>query len=190
MRKAGLYRKGGLLLGRHDGRDVRFNQPGHLLTLAPTRSGKGTCGVIPNLLEYEGSTVTVDIKGENYAIAGRQRRQFGPVYRFAPFDENSNCFNPFDFIRSGEDAWEDAAMLADMIIVPSGAADAVFFENEARSFLTGLILYVATQAPPKKRNLGTVRRLVTRRRGRHRRRGLPPPLRLRFRSPADGDRHL
>jgi len=159
-RRAGLYSNQGVLLGRHGRRLIRFNQPGHVLTLAPTRSGKGTCGVIPNLLEYPGSVVTVDIKGENVAIAGRRRADFGPVYKFAPFDADSHCFNPFDFIRSGEDAWEGAAMLADMLVVPSGSSKSMFFENEARALLTGMILFVATEAPADRRNLATVRRLV------------------------------
>lgn len=159
--QAGLYGKRGVLLGTHHGRLLRFDQPGHLLTLAPTRAGKGTCAVIPNLLDHPGSTVVVDIKGENFAIAGRRRADFGRVLKFAPFEADSHRFNPLDFIREGEDAWDDAAMLADMLIVPSGAAKSVFFENEARALLTGLILYVVTQAPPIHRNLTTVRHLVT-----------------------------
>ncbi|MCI5142939.1 MAG: transporter, partial [Candidatus Electrothrix sp. ATG1] len=39
---------------------------GHLLTVAPTRSGKGTGQIIPNLLRWEGSAIVIDIKGENY----------------------------------------------------------------------------------------------------------------------------
>lgn len=158
--KAKLYRPIGVLLGRHNGRPIRLGAPGHVLTLAPTRSGKGTCGVIPNLLEYPGSTITVDIKGENAAIAGRRRRDFGPVYKFAPFDVDSCRFNPMDFIRGGADAWEDAAMLADMLIVPSGSGKALFFENEARALLTGLILYIKTEAGPERRNLCYLRRLL------------------------------
>lgn len=158
--RVGLYSKRGVILGRLAGRLIRFNQPGHLLTLAPTRSGKGTCAVIPNLLEYPGSTVVVDIKGENFAITGRRRKDLGRVFKFAPFADDSHCFNPFDFIRDGDNAWDDAAMLADMIIVPSGAAKAVFFEQEARALLTALILYVWNEAPASYRNLSTVRRLV------------------------------
>tara|TARA_R110002126_G_scaffold20353_1_gene75342 strand:+ start:4550 stop:6037 length:1488 start_codon:yes stop_codon:yes gene_type:complete len=159
--RKGFFGKKGLILGKAAGRYLRFNKPGHLLTIAPTRAGKGTCAVIPNLLDYPGSTVTVDIKGENFAIAGRRRKHFGKVFKLAPFDLDSDHFNPMDFVRGGVDAWDDAAFLADMIIIPSGAANGVFFENEAKAFLTGVILYVATQMPPERRNLSEVRRLVT-----------------------------
>lgn len=156
-RRAGLTGRDGVILGRLQGKELRFSAPGHIMTLAPTRSGKGVSGVIPNLLDYAGSVVTVDIKGENVAIAGRRRRDFGPVYKFAPFDADSACFNPFDFLRDGKDAWEDAALLADMLIVPSGSGRSKFFEEEAKSLLTGLILHVAIAAPPEARNMATVR---------------------------------
>lgn len=161
IKKAGLFSPKGILLGKYNGRPIRLDQPGHMLTIAPTRSGKGTSAVIPNLLDYPGSVVTVDIKGENFAIAGRRRRDFGMVFRLAPFETESHCFNPFDFIRGGEHAWDDAALLADMLIVPSGSAKSVFFEQEAKALLTGLVLYVATEAPPESRNLARVRELIT-----------------------------
>src|SRR5690606_40633765 len=37
----GLFKPGGVLLGRAHGRMVRYSGHGHLLTFAPTRSGKG-----------------------------------------------------------------------------------------------------------------------------------------------------
>ena len=42
--------------------------------LAPTGSGKGIAVVLPNLLDYLGSVVTTDIKGEAYAVSARFRR--------------------------------------------------------------------------------------------------------------------
>src|SRR5690606_26882972 len=45
-----------------------YDGEGHLITVAPTRSGKGTGGVIPNLLTYPGSILVTDPKGENYAV--------------------------------------------------------------------------------------------------------------------------
>ena len=52
----------GLLIGRHPstGELLRFDGEGHLLTLAPTRSGKGVSVVIPNLLDYVGSMFVLD----------------------------------------------------------------------------------------------------------------------------------
>ncbi len=161
MWRFGLFKSRGVTLGHFTGRPIYFDKPGHLLTIAPTRSGKGTCAVIPNLLEYPGSTITVDIKGENHAISGRRRANFGKIYRFAPFETYSERFNPLDIICRDEDAWDDAALIADMLIVPSGSAKSVFFEAEAKALLTGVILYVATEMPYKHCNLCHVRHLIT-----------------------------
>src|SRR5262249_21643815 len=63
-----LRRPDGLILGR-SGRDLlRYEAEGHILTVAPTGSGKGVSAVIPNLLDYPGSVVVVDLKGENHAV--------------------------------------------------------------------------------------------------------------------------
>ena len=47
----------------------------HLLTVAPTRSGKGVSSIIPNLLTYQGSAIVIDPKGENALITAPKKRQ-------------------------------------------------------------------------------------------------------------------
>lgn len=151
----------GFILGRFGKNFIRFNQPGHLITFAPTRSGKGVGHVIPNLLDHQGSVVVNDIKGENYAITARYRRQFSQVVKFAPFDEDSSCYNPLDFIRIGtEDELDDVSLIADMIIIVNPESKDPFWEREAKNLVTALILHVATSAPPALRNMGEVRYLL------------------------------
>ena len=57
--------------------DPRLFYQGHVLTVAPTGTGKGVGAVIPNLLTYEGSAIVLDIKGENYAVTARARAEHG-----------------------------------------------------------------------------------------------------------------
>src|SRR2546427_8943360 len=45
--------------------------PEHVLTFAPTRSGKGVGLVVPTLLSWPASDVIHDIKGENWQITAR-----------------------------------------------------------------------------------------------------------------------
>src|SRR5581483_3332875 len=60
-----LVQKDGLSIGRDArGRVLRYSGDGHLVTVAPTRSGKGVGIVIPNLLTYPGPIVVTDPKGE------------------------------------------------------------------------------------------------------------------------------
>ncbi len=72
----------GLLIGRDGktGKLLRYDGPAHLLTMAPTRTGKGVGTIIPNLLTADRSVICIDPKGENAKIAGRARQQFGPVH--------------------------------------------------------------------------------------------------------------
>src|SRR5680860_118280 len=45
----------------------------HALIVAPAGRGKTTGFVIPNLLTYQGSTVVLDVKGENFEATARHR---------------------------------------------------------------------------------------------------------------------
>lgn len=150
------------------GRDARFRYMGHVLTIAPNGSGKGIGAVIPTLLDYPGSTVVLDVKGENYAATARFRReQLGhAVYLVDPFGvtgQPSHRFNWLDRLDPDSPAVvEEAGALADLMIVPEGhASDAsVHFNETAKIFLRGLLVHVAT-LEPERRNMGEVRRLLT-----------------------------
>jgi len=59
----------------------------------------GTGFVIPNLLTWQGSAVTLDVKGECFEATARHRAAQGDkVYRFAPTDwegKRTHRYNPF-----------------------------------------------------------------------------------------------
>jgi len=161
IQKIGLLDRHGLILGRRKGQVLRYGGPGHLLTFAPTRSGKGAGGVIPNLLDHKGSAFVIDMKGENFAITGRYRKTVGRVVTIAPFSDDVPCggFNPLDFIRRGT-AHEvaDASLLADLIVSP--VDQDTYFDQEARLLISALILYVNQAYPDVCRNLGEVSDLL------------------------------
>ncbi|HEY0329892.1 MAG TPA: type IV secretory system conjugative DNA transfer family protein [Rhodopseudomonas sp.] len=141
---------------------VHWDGDGHLLTLAPTRSGKSVTTIIPNLLRYRGSAVVLDPKGELYeATSAWRAANVGPVYRIAPFDDGSDArtanfprhgFNPLFRLRSQHQARGLAQLM-----FPRDPNGQEFFNDDAVSFLTGLIQYILNAAPPDRRNLGTVR---------------------------------
>jgi type IV secretion system protein VirD4 len=163
-----LENKTGLILGKSGRRLLRFDGEGHLLTLAPTRSGKGTGPVISNLLTYPGSVVVTDPKGENYWVTAAQRQALGQrVVALDPFGVvgGTGAYNPLDIIdTSSERSIDYARMLAEMIVVSRGSDDSSnskFFQTEARAIVSGLILYVAHAKSGRDRHLGTVRELLT-----------------------------
>src|SRR5690554_3816083 len=70
--------KGDLLIGRDTlGRLLRYDGSAHLITIAPTRSGKGVGTIIPNLLTANRSIICIDPKGENARVTLRAREAFG-----------------------------------------------------------------------------------------------------------------
>src|SRR4029077_20833744 len=96
----------GLILGRFGRKLLRYDAEGHILTVAPTGSGKGVSAVIPNLLDYPGSVVVVDLKGENHAVTARRRAQLGRVLTLDPFrlcGKETAAFNPLALIHPDSD---------------------------------------------------------------------------------------
>ena len=56
-------------------RYFRHNGPEHVLTYAPTRSGKGVGLVVPTLLSWGDSAVITDLKGELWALTSGWRQK-------------------------------------------------------------------------------------------------------------------
>lgn len=137
------------------------NTHGHLLTIAPTRSGKAVTSIVPNLLRYRGSCVVIDPKGEHYEMTSRWRKSIGhEIYRIAPFDHGSGWarhrYNPLAVVRSDS----DARSLAEQMF-PRDPQASAFFNDDAAGFLTAAILYVKHNAPPHRRNLAAVCQLAS-----------------------------
>jgi len=145
---------------------VHWDGDGHLLTLAPTRSGKSVTTIIPNLLRYRGSAIVLDPKGELYeATSAWRAANVGPVYRIAPFDDGTaphtagfprHGFNPLARLRSQHQVRGLAQLM-----FPRDPNGQEFFNDDAVNFLTGLIQYILHSAPPHRRNLGTVRQAIS-----------------------------
>ncbi len=97
----------------------------HSLVAAPTGAGKGVGIVIPTLLTYVGSTVVLDVKGENYEKTARRRSQLGDrVFRFSPYarDRRSHRYNPFDEVAAApaRRRFSEALRLANSLIEAKG----------------------------------------------------------------------
>jgi type IV secretion system protein VirD4 len=176
IKKAGLLANAGVYLGQYpnlsnDG--LWFDGDGHLITVAASGAGKGVCSVIPNLLTWEGSVICNDPKGENAAVTAKRRREMGQevhvlnpwgLHAGPPWDLPCSAFNPLDWLDiNSDDVGDDAAMMANALVLRDKGTSGVegHFADEAESLLTGLILYVAFMEEPDRRNLLTVRELIT-----------------------------
>jgi type IV secretion system protein VirD4 len=104
-------------------RKLKYSGGRHLITVAPAGSGKGTCAIIPALLEYDASCLVVDPKGELAAVTARQRRRMGhEIIILNPFYElqdefmrrgfpRPHRFNPLAELRPPPPAASEAAAM-------------------------------------------------------------------------------
>lgn len=160
------YTTGKIFLGAIGDTMLGVRDDRHLITIAGSRAGKGVSAIVPNLLLYPGSVLCIDPKGENAAITARQRAALGQtVYTLDPFGTSGlpiASFNPLSIIdMSKETCVDDAALIADGMIMQEESGAGRHFTASARNWIRGLILYVAAHEPPERRNLMRVRELMT-----------------------------
>jgi type IV secretion system protein VirD4 len=143
VRKAGLLRPDGVVLGCF-GRDyLRHDGPEHVLCFAPTRSGKGVGLVIPTLLTWPGSAIVHDIKGENWQLTAGWRARFARVLLFDPTNAESSAYNPLLEVRRGDAEVRDVQNVADILVDPEGALERRnHWEKTSHALLVGTILHV------------------------------------------------
>lgn len=185
LERAGLLRQwattearpDGLMLGwwfesRYDFAPISYEGDLHQLIVGGTGGGKFTTAIAPLLLGSgleDDTVVVIDPKGEVAKLAG-------PFFQ-KPFDEKPSVFllDPWDLCGTGATARlnvldaitpdnpnyvDDARALADAMVIASGAEN-THWDNAARNFLTGVVLYVAL-APEEKdhRDLVRVRDII------------------------------
>ncbi|MBG7038796.1 conjugal transfer protein TraG [Pseudomonas aeruginosa] len=143
IRKAGLTQPAGVFLGQHDRQYLRHEGPEHVLTFAPTRSGKGVGLVVPTLLSWPASAVIHDIKGENWQITAGWRSRFSHCLLFNPTDAKSAAYNPLLEVRRGAHEVRDVQNIADILVDPEGALEKRnHWEKTSHALLVGAILHV------------------------------------------------
>jgi len=124
---------------------LKHNGPEHILAFAPTRSGKGVGLVIPTLLEWRGSCVVLDIKGENWELTAGYRKSIGQkVLRFDPVSESGSIgYNPLEEIRLNSIyTISDVQNIASIIIDPDGKGLEDHWAKTGYALLTTMILHL------------------------------------------------
>lgn len=163
-----LTLKGGRLEHHaRDGQPVGIADDRHIITVAGSRSGKGRSVLIPNLVTYPGSVLVIDPKGELAQETARWRREkLGQeVFVLDPFKAAHSLegrfqagFNPLAEIAAHEGSLiENAALIADALIVPAAGTSDPHWDESARLFLEAVIMHVATfEKYEKRRDLVSV----------------------------------
>lgn len=144
----------------------------HTLIVAPTRTGKGTRVIVPTLLLYQSSLITLDPKGENAAITARYRRdQLGhTVHIVNPWGSHDALYeglgfkpatiNPLDVLdRDDPSVAATAKAIAQAICIRPSETNTVW-QNQAAALMTALLLWVTDQ-PGETKTLGRIADLVS-----------------------------
>ena len=185
-----LAKRRGILLGQWGaGRNAKligWSLEGSAITVAPPRAGKGAL-IALNLLSpgergFQGSTVTIDPRGELWCIVARRRRELGRrVLLIDPFrvvrghkkefeethlpDVESASYNPLDFIRDDESlAVRDINVLLDALLTPprpDAHNSGRHFYESARAIIAGYMAWVRFQEPAERQNLSTLYELLS-----------------------------
>ena len=185
-----LAKRKGILLGQWGGRPnaplIGWPLEGSAITVAPPRTGKGATIALnllsPDYRGFDGSTVTIDPRGELWCIAARRRRLMGRhAILLDPFgvveghreafpechlpDVESATYNPLQFIRDGEnEAVSDINVLLDALLTPPrpGAHDnSRHFYESARAIVAGYMAWVRFKEIPARRTLARVHELLS-----------------------------
>jgi type IV secretory pathway TraG/TraD family ATPase VirD4 len=121
--------------------DLFYNGKKNILTLAPTREGKGVAAIIPTLLTYRQSVFVLDLKGENWFVTLPARLKMGQkVIMINPFnkfgkqldapDIMTNHHNPLDKLHPSQDDFTDKiqGICTSMLTVDHNSENAFFYE--------------------------------------------------------------
>lgn len=141
---------------------------GHLITVAPTGTGKGTGCIIPALLRYQGPIIVVDPKGENFAVTADRRKEMGQeVILLDPFEitqsKERHRFNPLDLVNPHSERFiEDISTLTSLISINHNdtTGNFMFWDGMGRSLISAAILDVLSMKDSEDATLTAVRNLI------------------------------
>ena len=109
-------RSGAFILGRRHRALIATEAETSVLVVGPTRSGKTSGIVIPNLFEWLGPAIVTSTKSELVDITGAHRQSIGPVYVYDPTGEigeryRSVTWSPINGCDDLDHAWRVASWL-------------------------------------------------------------------------------
>ncbi|WP_392563296.1 type IV secretory system conjugative DNA transfer family protein [Orbus wheelerorum] len=136
-----LMSKEGILVGLYNGKLLYFGGQEFVSLGAPTRSGKGTGIVIPNLMTFTNSLVVLDIKKECFDYTSKYRKEIlgQNVFLFNPFNYETHCYNPLLYLNFKSPKIEmDIQGIANSLY-PLNGGNNDFFTNEGKSIFIAIV---------------------------------------------------
>lgn len=141
-----------------------YTGDGHLITFAPTGTGKTSGPVITNALRHPGQLVVLDMKGEVYAATARARRAMGQDVCVVDLRDGSEggSLNPLDLtIRCGTDPAATARSFAAELIERGGDERERFWNDWAETMIAGATAWLLADRPAEERRISSLFDLFT-----------------------------
>ena len=150
VRAAGLMGSAGIVVGKLGSRFLMFdgNEQGkNVIVAAAPGSGKTQGLMIPNCLNWPGSLVALDIKGECYERTAGFRAAMGQaVYKidFLSRDYRTHQYNPFAYVSEDKNfRVGDIERIAHYLLPnPPGPGGDPFWATSARDMFRAIALYL------------------------------------------------
>src|SRR5262249_37072277 len=143
---------------------ITYAGEGHLITFAPTGTGKTAGPVICNALRHRGQLIVLDIKGEVHAATASARRAMGQkVYVLDVRDgTQADSLNPLDLAtRCGTDIAAVARSFAANLIERGMEERDRFWNDWAETMITGGIAWLIGDCPTGEQRLSNMFDLFT-----------------------------
>lgn len=127
---------------------IGLSDGSHALTISANARERLNASIIPNLLTYPGSVVTVDLTGEAYSATARARREMGQtIVRLDPFrvvDEDTDALNPIDLLKAVDKSAFEATCQDIAALIPGFHAFPDIWDSHAFGLLAAVLGYIAS----------------------------------------------
>jgi type IV secretion system protein VirD4 len=135
---------------------LTYSGDGHLMTFAPTGTGKTSGPVICNALKHPGQLIVIDMKGEIYAATAQARRDMGQEVHVLDLRDDAlpGSLNPVDLMmQSGTDPGAIARTSAAEMIERGANEKDRFWNDWAETMIAGGIAWLIADCPLEERRL-------------------------------------
>jgi type IV secretion system protein VirD4 len=143
---------------------VTYSGDVHLVTFAPTGTGKTSGPVITNTLKHPGQLIVLDMKGEVFAATAEARRAMGQDVCVIDLRDGSDsgALNPLDLAaRCGTDPAATGRSFAAELIERAAEERDRFWNDWAETMIAGAAAWLLADRPAEERRLSSLFDLFT-----------------------------
>ena len=117
----------------------------HTILVGGAGTGKTSCGIMPTVLNFQGSAFVLDIKGEIEEATRAAREQIGPVYVINPTKPDTWSYNPIQACDPSPQGINECLEIGRQLVPypPGGPGQNQWVYDGARGLVSALAYIVA-----------------------------------------------